>query len=280
MSSLEGSSANPTRQKLDALDTQSMSPGLRSTSTPTQPRMLSSPKTDLPQRSTTPKDVPKPSPHSAREDGPPTQLPQPVMPPPRESGEMTPRTPLPVATPVSSPSMATLGWGSAPPPPSPVTLSGSAPAPAIEIAPVPVPVSVSPTAPAASPIPPSPDPSSSTGDVQLMRQLLDTRHALAMGQRREQALLDQLERLGAPPAEIYRGGGGHGDGGGGGNGDRSGAEAALRDEVSRLENEVKAERARRMRAERALSDVERECRTPFIVPALYQAFISISELSN
>lgn len=48
----------------------------------------------------------------------------------------------------------------------------------------------------------------------------------------------------------------------------------------RLEAELKTERARRVRAERALSDVERECRAPFVVPALFQAFVSISELSN
>jgi hypothetical protein len=50
-----------------------------------------------------------------------------------------------------------------------------------------------------------------------------------------------------------------------------------------LEAELKAERARRARAERAeraLSDVERECRAPFVVPALFQAFLSISELTD
>lgn len=48
----------------------------------------------------------------------------------------------------------------------------------------------------------------------------------------------------------------------------------------RLEADMRVERARRMRAERVLSDVERECRTPFVVPALFQAFMSISELSD
>lgn len=51
-------------------------------------------------------------------------------------------------------------------------------------------------------------------------------------------------------------------------------------ELLRLQAELRAERTRRMRAERALGDVERECRTPFVVPALFQAFMSISELSN
>lgn len=51
-------------------------------------------------------------------------------------------------------------------------------------------------------------------------------------------------------------------------------------ELLRLEAELRTERMRRVRAERALSDVERECRAPFVVPALYQAFMKISELSN
>ena len=51
-------------------------------------------------------------------------------------------------------------------------------------------------------------------------------------------------------------------------------------ELSRVEADLRAERSRRVSAERALSDVERECRAPFVVPALYQAFMSISELSS
>lgn len=113
----------------------------------------------------------------------------------------------------------------------------------------------------------------------LTRELWDTRRQLTAMQAREQVILDDLERLGARP-------------------DSSGADRVSRDgtcgfplvgivylnvawaELLRLEAELRTERARRVRAEQSLNDVERECRAPFVVPALFQAFISISELSN
>lgn len=45
-----------------------------------------------------------------------------------------------------------------------------------------------------------------------------------------------------------------------------------------LEIELQQERTQRLHAERMLSEVERECRVPFVVPALFQAFSRISEL--
>ncbi|KAG1745622.1 hypothetical protein EDB19DRAFT_454046 [Suillus lakei] len=47
-----------------------------------------------------------------------------------------------------------------------------------------------------------------------------------------------------------------------------------------LEIELQQERIQRLRAERMLSEVERECRVPFVVPALFQAFCRISELGH
>ncbi|KAG1758788.1 hypothetical protein EDD22DRAFT_783447, partial [Suillus occidentalis] len=41
---------------------------------------------------------------------------------------------------------------------------------------------------------------------------------------------------------------------------------------------LQQERTQRLRAERMLSEVERECKVPFVVPALFQAFCRISEL--
>lgn len=47
-----------------------------------------------------------------------------------------------------------------------------------------------------------------------------------------------------------------------------------------LEIELQQERTQRLRAERMLSEVEKECRVPFVVPALFQAFCRISELGH
>jgi hypothetical protein len=40
------------------------------------------------------------------------------------------------------------------------------------------------------------------------------------------------------------------------------------------------EQERRAAAEQSLKDVERECREPFVVPALLEAFLKISQLSS
>ncbi|KZT18408.1 hypothetical protein NEOLEDRAFT_1080356, partial [Neolentinus lepideus HHB14362 ss-1] len=55
------------------------------------------------------------------------------------------------------------------------------------------------------------------------------------------------------------------------------AEIALR---TAAEARLAEEQARRTTAELAISDVERECRAPFIVPALMRAFLDISKLSD
>ena len=55
------------------------------------------------------------------------------------------------------------------------------------------------------------------------------------------------------------------------------AEREKRDE---LEKELMGERKRRIEAENILNDVERECRTPFVVPAMIEAFKTISTLTT
>jgi len=40
------------------------------------------------------------------------------------------------------------------------------------------------------------------------------------------------------------------------------------------------EQERRAAAEQSLKDIERECREPFVVPALLKAFITISQISS
>jgi len=47
-----------------------------------------------------------------------------------------------------------------------------------------------------------------------------------------------------------------------------------------VEYELKEERERRAVAEETLKDIERECREPFVVPALLDAFITISKITS
>jgi hypothetical protein len=54
----------------------------------------------------------------------------------------------------------------------------------------------------------------------------------------------------------------------------------MRERLLRLENEVEIERRKRAAAEAILEDVQRECREPFVVPALLESFITISKLTN
>ena len=47
-----------------------------------------------------------------------------------------------------------------------------------------------------------------------------------------------------------------------------------------VEQQLKQERRRRIDAEATLKDIERECREPFVVPALLDAFITISKITS
>lgn len=265
-----------TRPKLDAPEVPTTSINTRPKQTP----LPTSPRADRQRESATPIDPTSAPPQPMQEDAtplarahPPTAAkpPEPQVPPsPREPGEMTPQTiPTPIPGPPSTGSGGASSTSRLPPPNHP-------------------PLSIPPRPP------PSPYPSSSSsgnGDLhaprrrdrdenRLTRELWDTRRQLTAIQAREQVILDDLERIGVRPentgvdrSDVLREG-------------TSGTCAELLFELTwylelaRLEDELKAERARRMRAERALNDVERECRTPFVVPALFQAFMSISELSN
>lgn len=54
----------------------------------------------------------------------------------------------------------------------------------------------------------------------------------------------------------------------------------FRDEVKDLELEIETERKQRIEYETLLTDIRRECRVPFVVPALFDAFIDISKLTT
>ncbi|KJA15655.1 hypothetical protein HYPSUDRAFT_148766, partial [Hypholoma sublateritium FD-334 SS-4] len=47
-----------------------------------------------------------------------------------------------------------------------------------------------------------------------------------------------------------------------------------------LEHELREERQKRKDADDAIQDVRRECRAPFIVPSLLDAFVELSRLTS
>ncbi|KAK0443123.1 uncharacterized protein EV420DRAFT_1577036 [Desarmillaria tabescens] len=53
-----------------------------------------------------------------------------------------------------------------------------------------------------------------------------------------------------------------------------------RNQIRDLELEIETERRQRIECETVLMDIRRECRVPFIVPALFDAFIDISKLTT
>ena len=57
-------------------------------------------------------------------------------------------------------------------------------------------------------------------------------------------------------------------------------ERRMERERTRFEEELMRERRQRMDAEATLEDVKRECQSPFIVPALLEAFAVISDLTS
>ncbi|KAF9020214.1 hypothetical protein BDZ89DRAFT_1072395 [Hymenopellis radicata] len=57
-------------------------------------------------------------------------------------------------------------------------------------------------------------------------------------------------------------------------------ESALQARINELEAELAAERRKRRDCERALEDIRRECRHPFVVPAIFDAVLAVSKLTN
>ena len=56
--------------------------------------------------------------------------------------------------------------------------------------------------------------------------------------------------------------------------------SVMKSRLQTVEKELQNEKRRRMDAEATLKDVERECREPFVVPALLEAFITISKITS
>ncbi|KAH7915517.1 hypothetical protein BJ138DRAFT_55540 [Hygrophoropsis aurantiaca] len=101
----------------------------------------------------------------------------------------------------------------------------------------------------------------------LTRELLTAQREIAAFQAREQTILSQLGASGivSKAAVTER---------------DTLAVSELKALLRMSEDDVIYERERRLRAEQRLRDVERECKHPFVVPALMQALFNISELTD
>ncbi|KAG1789021.1 uncharacterized protein HD556DRAFT_826965 [Suillus plorans] len=100
----------------------------------------------------------------------------------------------------------------------------------------------------------------------LTRDLWDTRREMTALQVRETELVASLRRLDAPrhilesrPVQKF-------------------SELDVR--LAEVENEIRRERYKRLQAERGLNEIETERRGPFVVPALFRAFLMISEMDG
>ncbi|KAH9918605.1 uncharacterized protein B0H18DRAFT_1198522 [Fomitopsis serialis] len=120
-------------------------------------------------------------------------------------------------------------------------------------------------------------PTKSDGSVSsLTREVWDVRREIAALSAREIALQTQLKRLGARPApeppvppfvedEITK------------------LRAQLRSEYAArktAESSLREEQRRRELAEAVVADVRRDCKTPFVVPALVDAFLQMSRITE
>jgi hypothetical protein len=55
---------------------------------------------------------------------------------------------------------------------------------------------------------------------------------------------------------------------------------AMESRIRKLEQDLDTERRMRLEAEDVVRDIRRECKTPFIVPGLLDAFIKLSRLTT
>ncbi|KAJ7220681.1 hypothetical protein GGX14DRAFT_389084 [Mycena pura] len=103
------------------------------------------------------------------------------------------------------------------------------------------------------------------GDVHnLRRELWEVRRRLNVEILREREITEKLRAHGAqePPNEEQD------------------SEFATKVRVQQLQSELQTERALRRKADALVQDVRRECKTPFVVPALFDAFVEISQMTS
>lgn len=102
----------------------------------------------------------------------------------------------------------------------------------------------------------------------LSRELWDIRRKLTADGVRESVIVDKLKLLHAAyvPEPMST------------SSDR--ALQVLKTRLREIEKDLENERCLRLKAEATLQDIRRECKAPFVVPALLDAFISISNLTT
>ncbi|KAL0580897.1 hypothetical protein V5O48_001091 [Marasmius crinis-equi] len=123
---------------------------------------------------------------------------------------------------------------------------------------------------------PTSHPNSNVQKVEkLMSELKEVRRHLTAGLERQTDIVDELKRLSAvasvPPHMLESPANGMMP---------PGDELVLKARLKLAEQQLEEERTRRKAAEDLLNDVQRECKQPFVVPALLDAFVMISNLSS
>lgn len=106
----------------------------------------------------------------------------------------------------------------------------------------------------------------SNATSRLTRGLWDTRREMTALQARETDLVASLRHLDAPRHNLESG--------------QAQKSSELEDRLVEVENELRQERYKRLQAERGLDKIETEKRAPFVVPALFQAFLMVSEMDG
>ncbi|KAJ6598216.1 hypothetical protein DFH09DRAFT_1131290 [Mycena vulgaris] len=112
---------------------------------------------------------------------------------------------------------------------------------------------------------PSPHPAHTPEVHALQLELRELRQQLNADIDKERAILETLRDLDAEDSVPSAG---------------PDSDFVMRARIEQLEGELQVERAKRRRLEGIVEDVRRECRAPFVVPALLDAFVEISRLTN
>jgi len=102
----------------------------------------------------------------------------------------------------------------------------------------------------------------------LIRELWDTRRELTSIAAKENGIVEQLKLMGCRMPERSQ------------ELTRICDDTAFQLRLKFLQTELKKERRRRLEVEQLLKDVESECKEPFVVPALMQAFHIISQMTD
>ncbi|GLB40897.1 hypothetical protein LshimejAT787_0901120 [Lyophyllum shimeji] len=99
----------------------------------------------------------------------------------------------------------------------------------------------------------------------LTRELWDVRRQIMGGVARETAIMSELRALDPENSNLST---------------KALEDSAMRARLQEVEAKLIEERNLRMQAEAALADVQRECKEPFVVPALFEAFAMISKATT